>query len=142
MKQTELMIHNYVSFDDFPVEITNIGLTHIEGYLNKYDTLYVMRLKLEHINPIPITEELLLKNGFTYRKDRYRGRDLHIYMKKVYGQFVIECTEGFSGDGQYLSNVCELERREERAHTWGNVKHLHQLQNLCNIAGVEMEWKV
>ena len=72
MKQNELMIHNYVSFDDFPVEITNIGLTHIEGHLNKYDTLYEVRLKLEHIDRIPITEELLLKNGFDepfYRTD-------------------------------------------------------------------------
>lgn len=108
----------------------------VDGYVGAIGEIY------QRCQPIPITEELLLKNGFTYREDRFCGRDLHIYTKKVYGQFMIECTEGFSGDGQYLSNVYELERREERAHTLGNVKYLHQLQNLCNIAGVEMEWKV
>jgi len=137
MKQTELMIHNYVSFDDFPVEITNIGLTHIEGYLNKYDTLYGVRLKLEHINPIPITEELLLKNGFDepfYRTDTKcsthvrsleNGCELwarfHVPRKYWYLDVVNE-------DGFILSS--------------GKVDYLHQLQNLCNIAGVEMKWKV
>lgn len=137
MKQNELMIHNYVSFDDFPVEITNIGLTHIEGYINKYDTLYIVRLKLEHINPIPITEELLLKNGFDepfYRTDTKcsthvrsleNGCELwarfHVPRKYWYLDVVNE-------DGFILSS--------------GKVDYIHQLQNLCNIAGVEMEWKV
>lgn len=142
MNANELMIHNYVSFEGYPVYVTNIGLTYIEGLLCKNGTLYDVKLKHEDVEPIPITEELLLKNGFTYSENRYCGRDLHIYTKKVYGRFLIECTEGFSGDGQYLSNVYELERREERAHTLGNVKYLHQLQNLCNIAGVELQLNI
>ena len=142
MKANELMVGNIVRYDGMTVYIDQVNKTKIEGMIDKNDLLIDIRFRVELLEPIPITEELLLKNGFTYREDRYCGRDLHIYTKKVYGKFMIECTEGFSGDGQYLSNVYELERREERAHTLGNVKHLHQLQNLCNIAGVEMKWKV
>lgn len=139
MKQNELMIHNYVSFDDFPVEITNIGLTHIEGHLNKYDTLYGVRLKLEHINPIPITEELLLKNGFE-RTDTgwfkiYIG-DCTLFIKNLLGIREDLKTDLWRVDlsgkiGSHFLNKGILETNA-----------LHQLQNLCNIAGVEMEWKV
>lgn len=137
MKANELMIHNYVSFDDFPVEITNIGLTHIEGYLNKYDTLYGVRLKLEHINPIPITEELLLKNGFEFRALFYY-EDIHDtacrYEKvRTNGSSILIRKPMVSEDG---STIWEMENVRIK------LDYVHQLQNLCNIAGVEMKWKV
>lgn len=141
MNANELMVGNIVGYSSLTRMVTAINPPYFIDLGNGERTT-ITNVCIEHLNPIPITDELLLKNGFTYSENRYCGRDLHIYTKKVYGQFMIECTEGFSGDGQYLSNVYELERREERAHTLGNVKHLHQLQNLCNIAGVEMGWKV
>lgn len=131
MKHTELMIGNYVSFDDFPVRVTKVGLTHIEGLLNKYDTLYEMRLKIEHINPIPITEELLLKNGF----ERYDKHSFHLRVKPYYTLYLVKPKDsqpwfckvyGCGADDNYSINAL----------------YLHQYQNLCNIAGVEMKWKV
>ena len=53
MRANELMIHNYVSFEGHPVCITKIGLTGIEGYLYKNDTLHDVKLKYEDIEPIP-----------------------------------------------------------------------------------------
>lgn len=76
MKQNELMIHNYVSFEGHPVCITKIGLTGIEGYLYKNDTLYDVKLKYEDIEPIPITEKLLMKNGF----ESVGGCHVHLFL--------------------------------------------------------------
>ena len=93
MKANELMIGNIVGYSSLTRMVTAINPPYFIDLGNGERTT-ITNVCIEHLNPIPITEELLLKNGFTYREDRYCGRDLHIYTKKVYGQFMIECTEG------------------------------------------------
>ena len=138
MKKNELMIHNYVSFDDFPVEIMNIGLTHIEGYLNKYDKPYRVRRNLEHINPIPIAEELLAKNGF---KHEYDCICEYTYYIREIDDYFVEVKIGCSNMGDEYVN-CHIDNCDRNSVANADIRYLHQLQNLCNIAGVEMGWKV
>ena len=138
MKNNELMIHNYVSFDNFPVEITNIGLTHIEGYLNKYDKPYRVRRNLGHINPIPITEEVLAKNGFKREYDCIC--EYTYYIREIDGYFV-EVKIGCSNMGDEYVN-CHIDNCDRNSVANADIRYLHQLQNLLNIVGVEMKWKV
>lgn len=137
MKANELMVGNIVRYDGMTVYIGQINRTKVEGLIDKNDLLIDIRFSVELLEPIPITEELLLKNGFDepfYRTDTKcsthvrsleNGCELwarfHVPRKYWYLDVVNE-------DGFILSS--------------GKVDYLHQLQNLCNIAGVEMEWKV
>lgn len=136
MNDNELMRGNLVYADGEVCRIQSIGHGEWVGVWNfsKEDT---ENLLLHELSPIPITEELLKKNGFDepfYRTDTKcsthvrsleNGCELwarfHVPRKYWYLDVVNE-------DGFILSS--------------GKVDYLHQLQNLCNIAGVDMEWKV
>lgn len=137
MKANELMVGNIVRYDGMTVYIGQVNKTKIRGMIDKNDLMIGIGFRMELLEPIPITEELLLKNGFDepfYRTDTKcstqvrsleNGCELwarfHVPRKYWYLDVVNE-------DGFILSS--------------GKVDYLHQLQNLCNIAGVETEWKV
>lgn len=137
MRAHELMVGNIVRYDGMTVYIGQVNKTKIEGLIDKNDLLIDIRFSVELLKPIPITEELLLKNGFDepfYRTDTKCSTHVlslengcglwvrfHVPRKYWYLDVVNE-------DGFILSS--------------GKVDYLHQLQNLCNIAGVEMKWKV
>ena len=137
MKANELMVGNIVRYDGMTVYIGQVNKTRIEGMIDKNDLLIDIRFNVQLLEPIPITEELLLKNGFDepfYRTDTKCSTHVrslengcglwvrfHVPRKYWYLDVVNE-------DGFILSS--------------GKVDYLHQLQNLCNIAGVEMKWKV
>lgn len=133
MKANELMIHNYVSFEGHPVCITKIGLTGIEGYLYKNDTLYDVKLKYEDIEPIPITDKLLMKNGFEFRALFYY-EDIHdtacrFEKVRTNGSSILIRKPMVSEDG---STIWEMENVRIK------LDYVHQLQNLCNIAGLDI----
>lgn len=133
MNANELMIHNYVSFEGCPVYVTNIGLTYIDGYLYKNDTLHDVKLKYEDIEPIPITEKLLMKNGFEFRALFYY-EDIHDtacrYEKvRTNGSSILIRKPMVSEDG---STIMEMENVRIK------LDYVHQLQNLCNIAGLDI----
>lgn len=137
MKANELMVGNIVRYDGMTVYIGQVNKTKIRGMIDKNDLMADIGFRMELLEPIPITEELLLKNGLDepfYRTDTKcsthvrsleNGCELwarfHVPEKYWYLDVVNE-------DGFILSS--------------GKVDYLHQLQNLCNIAGVEMKWKV
>lgn len=137
MKANELMIHNYVSFEGCPVYVMNIGLTYIEGLLCKNNTLYDVKLKHEDIEPIPITEKLLMKNGFEFRALLYY-EDIHDtacrYEKvRTNGSSFFIRKPMTSEDG---STIWEMENVRIK------LDYVHQLQNLCNIAGLDVEFNI
>ena len=137
MRSNELMVGNIVRYDGMTVYINQVNKTKVEGMIDKNDLLIDIRFRVELLEPIPITEELLLKNGFDepfYRTDTKCSTHVrslengcglwarfHVPEKYWYLDVVNE-------DGFILSS--------------GKVDYLHQLQNLCNIAGVEMKWNV
>ena len=139
MNANELMIHNYVSFEGHPVCITKIGLTGIEGYLYKNDTLYDVKLKHEDIEPIPITEELLLKNGFNKEVESFFGEAISLPYYRLTLSEEVYVLAFFYKDGEFRNKYCV--RNKNKLYN-ADISHLHQLQNLCNIAGVELELNI
>ena len=136
MKHTEIMIGNLIAIHDGrTMRVVSLRGGYVfgavDGYVGAIGEIY------QRCQPIPITDELLLKNGFDepfYRTDT-------------------KC----STHVRSLENGCELWARFHVPRKYwyldvvnedafilssGKVDYLHQLQNLCNIAGVEMEWKV
>lgn len=83
------------------------------------------------IEPIPITKELLLKNGFVELdegKDKYHnciayvlGDSVHLYNQESKWKIIID--------------------DEKTWVEWANIEYVHQVQTLCNLLGIEINWK-
>lgn len=94
------------------------------------------------LDPIPITEELLLKNGFNKElliEGMENYDDWVSYKKQVNGCFL---------DIRHCSNSIERDwyvhiDNDYRCGVGGmDVEYVHQLQNTCRLAGFEVEIKV
>lgn len=139
MKANELMVGNIVRYDGMTVYINQVNKTRIEGMIDKNDLMIDIGFRMELLEPIPITEELLLKNGFNRIDEGYF--DIYIGDCKLYLINLLGIRENLKTDlwridlsGKFLSSFLNKGVLETNA--------LHQLQNLLNIMGVEMEWKV
>lgn len=138
MNDNELMRGNLVYADGEVCRIQSIGHGEWVGVWNfaKEDT---DNLLIHELSPIPITEELLKKNGFDNSDfimgpgcfDLYADDNLSLRVTNEIDEYPNGCFLAlvYGKDGNLIAEL-------------GYSKHLHQLQNLCNIAGVDMEWKV
>lgn len=97
---------------------------------------------LAALEPMPITEELLLKNGFNKElliEGMENYDDWVSYKKEVNGYFL---------DIRHCSNSIERDwyvQIDNDAHcSVGSmdIEYVHQLQNTCRLAGFEIELKV
>ena len=93
---------------------------------------------LQTFNPIPITEEVLAKNGFKREYDCIC--EYTYYIREIDGYFV-EIKIGCSNMGDEYVN-CHIDNCDRNSVANADIRYLHQLQNLLNIVGVEMKWKV
>lgn len=94
------------------------------------------------LDPIPITEELLLKNGFNKElliEGMENYDDWVSYKKEVNGYFL---------DIRHCSNSIERDwyvhiDNDYRCGVGGmDVEYVHHLQNFCTICGFEIELKI
>lgn len=94
----------------------------------------VTNATIEFVSPIPITEELLLKNGFM----KIRGGLLPTcYYKKV-GDCFAEIEFGCSSMGKdYV--ICHIDNCDRNSVASANIQHVHQLQNLLNIMNIKFD---
>lgn len=124
MESQELRIGNNIwrpcCYDEV-VEIREngiIGLDNLRGLISYGE-----------IEPIPITEELLLKIGF----EKGQGDGYASYKINPYDGHIIEVTiheSGIDAFIQYIFGSCHLR----------SIKHLHELQNIVfTITGKELE---
>ena len=123
MKPQELKIGNLVCYNGEVVKVEQVTKRKI-GYHTKPNETRLNYLMLCEIEPIPITEELLLKCGFD---------------------------EPCDGVYKYNYGVFEVTKEREKwwvtwndgADFWFEIKHLHQLQNAYYLAiGKDFEIKL
>lgn len=84
--------------------------------------------------PLPLTEEILLKNGFVKMSDFYTDKEENIYVKLYDNSFVsvrIECL-----------NREPNKPTASRVSAFNKIKYVHEFQNLLTLAGVEMDFKI
>lgn len=94
------------------------------------------------LDPIPITEDLLLKNGFT-KKLLIEGNEKYddwVEFEKDFGKFFLSirhCSNSIERDWYvHIDN-------DYRCGVGGmDIEYVHQLQNVVKIAGYEIEIKV
>ena len=131
MKITEIMIGNWV-IEPF-AKNANAMITIIKSdYLNE--------AFVESFYPIPITEDFLKKNGFIYKciiePDEYYTEGLYEWEKEVQGHCVILKTLSNKVDCNWCVHIDNCDR-DSICNI--DIQYVHQLQNVLNILGIEME---
>lgn len=112
----------------FPMYVTGIfdDVAYLDFEGNEGD---IWEEKEEDMFPVPLTKEILLKNGFTKRK--MLGYTYHFYYEYYTDDIVIKITALYNCDFSVLMFGRAM-----------NVNYVHELQNLLTFAGVEMEFKI
>lgn len=132
VKTKELMLGNWVlagAKTQFPMYVTGIfqDVAYLDFEGNEGD---VWEEKEEDMLPVPLTEKILLKNRFVKKKDKiseyYNSPDGNVFVR-------------FKKE---ISVLVILPLSTARVGARNRIKYVHELQNLLNLAGVEMEFKI
>lgn len=127
MKNTELMVGDLVMlFDKYPARVDCIG--NIEVYVID-DGELVWHVGYEHIKPIPLTDEILQKNGFDCSDPEVKqyhftegGERYHFSLRQMYNR-----KKEKDGYSFYAFSVLSL------------VIYVHELQHAFRICGIDKE---
>lgn len=110
----------------FPMKVVNIdtNTVYLDFDGNEGD---VFDGKDSDICSIPLTEEILLKNGFK-REESLIGVCFH---------------RGFNDESDFISIIFrESMFRMIVLDDFKEIKYVHQLQNILTIAGIEIDFKI
>lgn len=117
MKANELRIGNYVYFKHCDYDVSTprkINYT-LNPNLVGLERISVNRIEYNNIDPIPLTEEWLLKFGFNYSDDEKCFMSLKVFRTF---KFISDYSNNFSTVTYRLND------------TTNEIKYIHQLQNL------------
>ena len=130
MKPTELMVGDLVLlFGDTPARVDAIGNTEVHVYEKERGDWHV---GYEHIKPIPITPEILEKNGF--KKAKFNDNEPSGL-----------CGKWWSKDGRILVKMFELTLMGIVFSVSGgnsrisNIRYVHELQHALRFADSKKE---
>lgn len=139
MKPQESRIGNLVCYNGKVVKVEQITKRKI-GYHTKPNETRMNYARLCEVEPIPITEELLLKIGFKKKRDGY------LHYSDHNDEFSIKFDLGYAFI-EY-ANLCfnpedVTETNYGSSLEFPNTLHLHTLQNIWHLlTGKELEIKL
>ena len=131
MKSTELRIGNLVSFGGRLATVYQVNrsgaVLQYEGDTNtEIEGVRRSTVSINDIEPVRITEEILIKSGF-YKDEG----SIRFYIKHVMNSSICAFRVLLSNTGLYFPNTSNVE--------WVNMTGVHQLQNLYfAITGQEL----
>ena len=134
MKTNELMIGNIVECSEGnPLYVNCIGYGEVSGIVKTFDDIYCLKEKASNLKPIPITEELLRKNGFDDDTGtlcfKYYCLNMEHHTVTVRG---ISNTPGRDWSVRIANN-------DAQTVASADVQYLHQLQNILNIMDIKLD---
>lgn len=160
MRPEELMLGDFVKFTDNDGSVYACKVAGIysrnELFLTGDDGLELDLFDdyLNGIEPIEITEKFLLKNGFAkgqdvsglfdeYVNDVYALRtDKDKFgMSRTIVRVVPFFDLGFIVRAERTCDDPKLGRHEFYVHR-PNTQYIHQLQHVCRLCGIEIDWKL
>ena len=133
IKTKELMLGNWVyagAKTQFPMQVVgvfdNVAYLDFEG--NESD---VWEEKEEEILPVPLTEEILLKNGFIKKVD-----PISEYYNSPDGKVFVRFKKEIS---VHIASTSSVRARVSADKV---IKYVHEFQNVLNLAKIDIDFKI
>lgn len=133
MKATDLMISDWVynTHNRQNEQVAEIGSGLV---MLAYNDLY----EYDEIEPIPLTQEILEKNGFVYWKN---SDAFIVYAEESYSNQTVEVTL-FNVESEFRNiqlHICESKYPQETMLHLMECNYVHQLQHVFRSCGIEKE---
>ena len=129
MEANELMIGDWVysafTISELPCKITCLKL-HEGGYTTIETTNVIGVTDITSLSPIPLTTEILEKNGFEYKEGEF-------------GMYGIAIVPHYVRDDVPFEIFCDGEPFAIWFKEPINIKYVHQLQHSLRLYGIEKE---
>lgn len=124
MKGNDLRIGNWVKVNDpiFGVNTYKVATIRDNGIITLNDNISCL---VDNIEPIELTEDVLLKIGFEKISDCYVLQNEYICLAYYKDSFKQELVAGVKRKGKCLCHINELKNYD--------IKYLHELQNAYYI---------
>ena len=133
-----LMIGSWVLAGGEPRQVRSITKKKV-GVLTSNESHRQSYYRLFEVEPIPITEEWLMKNGFEKIGDK------DSYGIEVYNKELPDITIEIRKNGSNTIGrdwFCHIDNQDCQGIACADVQYIHQLQNLLNLLNIKMEMKV
>lgn len=131
MEAKELMIGNLFKFEN--KVYTVCGINHEGSVIIDTDEDWLE--KDVYIEPIQITEDWLIKNGFKKFYDEIC--EFIYYTKEVDGNYIDIKLDCSNIDENHV--VCHVDNCDRESIGCADIQYVHQLQNLLNVLNIEMK---
>ena len=112
------MVGDFVNVNDLPLRVGAIRQDELGFFDNDYKIYWCSDDEFDRIDPIPLSEDILVKNGFV------KGRDDDVTTFKCGNLFLFYYPDG-TGLYNYNSQIV--------------INYVHQLQHLLRLCGIEKE---
>jgi hypothetical protein len=132
MKVNELMVGDWVKVNGINLKVGAIHADEVGVYDSDCKIYWCSNDGLDRIDPIPLTKDILVKNGFSYTANvigRHNCKCYELEQKGVYHMTI----------SIYKNEItCELDKVDAM---YMNVvtNCVHQLQHLMRLCGIEKE---
>lgn len=134
MKTQQLMIGDWVLRDGEPYQIRQLGIYGVDRDGEDYPAVCVGKpkgigliIERNEIDPIPLTVEILEKNGFKFKQQG----SLEVAILKIKNRHPITLEYIGWSDGRWSIHEHRLV-----------VKYVHELQHVFRLCGIEKEIKL
>ncbi len=145
MKATELMIGDWVLISvwdckPFPSKVTSINYNSYQGkdFVDWIDTEDEEDIGMYAVQPIPLTPEILEKNGFEKKEDD-EGQELY---SLLLGEWAITYMSIYGCPYLTIEDVLDYDRAHSVLNLKDSVYHVHELQHALKLCGIEKEIKL
>lgn len=129
MKAPELMISDFIAVNKTPIRIAALG-TAKAGFLDARGEMFYHYY--DNIEPIPLTAEILEKNGF--KKKKYSNLETLFYGEFKNYDFIY--VRSFGCPEFEIGNSFDEEGELQEFTT---IKYVHELQHALKLCGIEKE---
>jgi hypothetical protein len=136
MKENDIMLGDWVRrrwtcSDTWRKVVKDFQVTEIRKNGN---TLYAWGKngnmgRVEDLEPIPLTPEILEKNGFKQSSEKSEHGYLRYYIESI---LIIECHQRYKGRYHFIFRFGET-----RIHT--TIRFIHELQHALRLCGIDLD---
>lgn len=130
MKASDLMIRDWICADGTNVKISSVDI-HCVGYaIERNGTIHLRASGSDNLTPIPLTAEILKKNGFKEKEKEdsfiyHKGKEKtfqYIYISLENNEALLEI---ITGNFTVILEPCQL--------------YVHELQHALRVCGLNKE---